>query len=97
MNLASKEALLRERVKSATVADLTLNNALRLVEDKPPHLGARGGGNPSDAYDSAEQKLIKRLKALPPNNAEAAAGDTIKQLRETVDTMKKAVANTKVA
>jgi len=97
MNLANKGAMLREKMKSATMADLTLNRAFELVDDKPQTANDKGSGNPSDAYDSAEGKLIKRLKALPPEDADAAANETIKQLRETVATMKKAVQNAKAA
>jgi hypothetical protein len=50
----------------------------------------RGGGshNASDLYDRAQEKLIKKLQALSVAQAEAAADATIKQLRNTVATMK---------
>ncbi len=59
---------------------------------------ARGSGkNASDAYDSAQKKLIEKLEALPLDDPDAAANETIKLLRSTVATMKKAVENAKAA
>jgi ParB-like chromosome segregation protein Spo0J len=51
----------------------------------------------SDKYDDAEERLIKRLQDLPPEEAEAAATETIKKLRATVATMLKAVASAQAA
>src|SRR5262245_60930164 len=47
--------------------------------------------NTSDEYDKAEKKLIERLKALRADTAEACMTETIKKLKETVTTMKRAV------
>ena len=61
--------------KSATVADLTLNQALGLL--KPPP-------NPSDLYDKAEAALIKKLQDLSAEDGEAAIKGTIKKLKDAV-------------
>src|SRR5262249_23358955 len=50
----------KQREKSATVADLTLNQAVGLL--KPPP-------NPSDLYDKAEANLIKKLQDLSAEDA----------------------------
>ena len=52
---------------------------------------------PSEEYDTAEKKLIEKLTALIPGNAEAAAAETIKKLKDTVATMKKAAETVKNA
>jgi len=64
-----------QRAKSATVADLTLNQALKLF--KPPP-------NPSDLYDKAEATLIKKLQDLSAGDAETAIKGTIKKLKDAV-------------
>jgi DUF3102 family protein len=64
-----------QREKNATVADLTLNQALKLF--KPPP-------NPSDLYDNAEATLIKKLQDLSAEDAEAAIKGTIKKLKDAV-------------
>jgi hypothetical protein len=69
---------------SATVADLSLNKAQRIIT-------AQGDGDetaPSDKYDKAEDRLIARLQALDVDAADTAAEQTIKALRKTVGTMK---------
>jgi hypothetical protein len=73
-----------DTVADLTVADLTLNEAVRLL--KP----AGDDGNPSDKYDKAQKKLIERLQDLPPNEAEAAVNETIRELRKTLAVMTKA-------
>jgi hypothetical protein len=77
--------------KSATMADLTVVGAEELLG--PENRRSSGSQNPSDAYDSTEKKLIEKLKKLAPDDAEAAAVETIKQLNETVKTMKMAAAS----
>jgi ParB-like chromosome segregation protein Spo0J len=52
---------------------------------------------PDDAYTNAEKKLIEKLQDLKPTEAEAAATETIKQLKATVATMLKAVASAQAA
>jgi hypothetical protein len=88
------EKKLKDKDKSATMADFTMVAAEALLgpESGSGSGGGSGSRNPSDAYDSAEKSLIKRLKALAPDDAEAAAEETIKQLKETVTTMTKAAA-----
>jgi len=46
-----------------------------------------------EAYDDAQDKLIQKLKALAPDNADAAATKTIRELKETVSLMKTAAKN----
>lgn len=53
--------------------------------------------NPSDAYDKAQDTLIKKLQDLKPEAADAAVSVTTKKLKETVATMMKAAASTKEA
>jgi ParB-like chromosome segregation protein Spo0J len=53
--------------------------------------------NTSDEYDKVENKLIEKLTALAPDNADTCAANTIKRLKETVTTMKKAVETSKAA
>jgi hypothetical protein len=59
--------------------------------------GAGSGVSASDKYDRAEAKLIERLKDLKPTEADTAAAETIKKLKATVETMRKAVASAKAA
>ena len=53
--------------------------------------------NPFDVYESIRTKLIKKLKALPPDDAEAVSNETIKKLRDAVSEMKQIAKNTKAA
>ena len=67
---------LKEEGKSATVAYLTLNQALKLLKSPP---------NPSDLYDKAERALLKKLKDFSNQDAaEAAIKGTIKKLKDAV-------------
>jgi Protein of unknown function (DUF3102) len=80
---AKIEAKLKE--KSATVADLTLRQAEGLLSS------SNSGSDvtpPSVAYDNAEKSLLKKLKALPIEEADDHAQKTIKDLKETVSTMR---------
>jgi hypothetical protein len=86
--LKEKSAEMKAAAKSATVADLTvadltLNQAVRLL--KPDG----DDDNPSDKYDKAQKKLIERLQDLPPNQAEAAVTETIRELKKTLAVMTK--------
>jgi hypothetical protein len=83
MKLADNEAKLKEvmRGKNDTMTHLTINEALRWVDGK-------GDDTPSDKYDKAEENLIKKLKRLTLEEAEAASQATSKELKETVATMK---------
>ena len=69
------------------MADLTLAEAERLLGDGG-NKGDRDKATPSVAYDNAEKSLLKKLTALPLNEADDHAQKTIKELRDTVATMK---------
>jgi hypothetical protein len=88
MELAAGRAKLNA-LKSDTMSDLTINAALRLIKEPVDN----GGGSASDRYDKVQETLIKKLKELPPENADAAASVTIKKLKDTVATMKQAAQN----
>jgi hypothetical protein len=94
MNLAENKIKLGDllREKSARLADLTLTEVERLLG----HSKSSGSGrnpNASDSYDKAQKKLIDKLKALSLEDAEAAADETIKQLKSTIATMKAGAKN----
>jgi Protein of unknown function (DUF3102) len=72
------------KTKSATVADLSLNKAQRIIAAQADGADA----DASDKYDKAEDNLIKKLQALDVGVADSAAEQTIKELRKTVGTMK---------
>jgi hypothetical protein len=74
--------------KSATMADLTLVEAERLLGDDGNPKGGRDKATPSVAYDNAEKSLLKKLKALPLDDVDEHAKKTINELRDTVATMK---------
>jgi hypothetical protein len=96
MELAENKSKLEEKLKtkSATMADLTLNGAFQLIKAA----GDSGSGSrQSEAYDKVEKKLIDKLKDMAPETAEAAASETIKQLKDTVATIKKAAASAAAA
>jgi hypothetical protein len=42
----------------------------------------------SDLYDKVEDRLVEKLQALSLTEAEAAAEQTVKKLRATINTMK---------
>jgi Protein of unknown function (DUF3102) len=92
MNLADKADVLAKKMKSATMADLTLKMALDLVDDKTPS-GDKKGGNASDTYDAVEKKLIEKLKKLEPTGAEAAVKETISKLQSTLRDIKQIADN----
>jgi len=84
----------KRRVGSVSTKVLKKSHAEQLKA-----LATDGGDddNPSDKYDNAEKSLIKKLQALAPDVAEAAATATIKKLKDTVGTMLRAAENTKKA
>jgi hypothetical protein len=47
----------------------------------------------SDVYDKAEDRLVEKLQALSLAEAEAAAEQTVKKLRATINTMKQVLKN----
>ena len=73
--------------KSATMADLTLAEAERLLGDGG-NKGDRDKATPSVAHDNAEKSLLKKLTALPLDEVDDHSQKTIKELRDTVATMK---------
>jgi hypothetical protein len=73
--------------KSATLTDL---NAQGLLTDQS---GGGGDGNgtsrtASDKYDLAQTNLIKKLKDLDVETADASAADTVKKLKDAVAVMR---------
>lgn len=77
MTLAKNRAYL-ERLDPEVLADLSINAALRMIK-----------GNPSDAYDKAEKKLVEKLGALNADQADACAAETIRVLNEAVAELKR--------
>jgi len=63
------------REKNVTMSLLALNQASKLL---------RGPPNASDEYDKVEKALIKKLKKLSPEAADAAVKTTIKKLKDAV-------------
>jgi Protein of unknown function (DUF3102) len=107
MELADRKQELEEALKSksATMADLTLNGAFELLKPEPEadaddddaeeetkEEDDETSDRASDDYDKAEERLMKKLENLRPDEAEAAIAITIRRLRDTVATMKKAAA-----
>jgi hypothetical protein len=92
MKLAEGRNKLEQIMKSknATMADLTLVEADRLLGDdgEGNSKGDRDKAIPSVAYDNAEKSLLKKLKALPLDEVDDHAKRTINELRDTVATMK---------
>jgi hypothetical protein len=86
-NRQKLEQKLREKDKSATVADLlagcSLNTAMALLKDHNPQSGR--SGNASDAYDTAEKTLLKKLVKLAAPEADAAATKTKEKQQKVVD------------
>jgi hypothetical protein len=75
------------KTNSATVADLSLNKAEKIIAATPDPPKA------SDLYDKAQDNLIKKLKELAVEEADAASAKTIAELRKTVGTMKAGAKN----
>jgi tRNA(Ile)-lysidine synthase TilS/MesJ len=87
MKLAANKPKLDEKLqlKSATIADLTLTQALRLIEDKS---GRDDGSGDLGKYDKAQATLIKKLQKLSPEDAEKAVQQTIQELQKAVTAIK---------
>jgi hypothetical protein len=66
--------------KRHTVADLTLNEAVRLVAPPPPAKEP----NRHNEYVAAEGKLLDKLALLPPGAIKEAAEITTRHLKNTV-------------
>ncbi len=89
MHLADNRQKLEQKLltKLATVADLTLDAAVRLIDDD----NKKDGGFPVfAAYDSAEKALLTKLRALPLNERDEYAQRTIKRFGVVAEVMRKA-------
>jgi Protein of unknown function (DUF3102) len=82
MKLADSPEVRAELGKNDTVSLLSLRKALALANRKPKD------PKPSDEYDRAESNLVKKLEALSPDTAEAAATETVERLREAITRIK---------
>jgi hypothetical protein len=82
MKLADSPEVRAELGKNDTVSVLSLRAALAMANK------TTGAKRPSDQYDSAENNLVKKLEALSPDTAEAAANDTVERLNATVARIK---------
>ena len=95
MKLADNKEKLMEKVrtatrgsKSVTMSDLSISDALKLVNGQSLKERGCGGGNPSDKYDKIEEKLIDKLNKMQTDEAEAAAQETINKITKIVSTKK---------
>jgi hypothetical protein len=93
MKLAENREQIEAQFKSATLADLTLRGAQRLLTDNSGSGGGSGSGSgrgsrgtstPAGEYDQLEEKLIDKLKELDPSEAQDHADKTIAALNDTV-------------
>jgi len=87
MKLADSPEVRAALGKNDTVSDLSLRAALALANRNPPQPKP-----PSEEYDRAEGSLVKKLEALSPDTAEAAASETVERLNEAVARIKKPAA-----
>jgi hypothetical protein len=91
MKFAKERTQIEAQAKSATLADLSINTAQRLLA--PPKSPGQGGGSgPSkppvtEQYKSIENDLIACLKELR-EKAESYAANTIEALNDTVSDIK---------
>jgi Protein of unknown function (DUF3102) len=67
--------------KSATMATLSLNKAMRLIESKPD---ADGGLAAASKYARTQETLINTLEELLPEDVDEAAQTTIAELEKAV-------------
>jgi hypothetical protein len=82
MKLADSPEVRTALGKNDTVSVLSLRKALALANRKPKV------PKPSEEYDRAESNLVKKLEALSPDTAEAAATETGERLREAITRIK---------
>ena len=92
MQLATNRGKIEEALKgkSATMATLSLNKAMRLIEakaDRDDGLGA------ASKYVKTQAALINSLKDLLPEDVEDAAQRTISELNTAVAAVKKPMSN----
>jgi Protein of unknown function (DUF3102) len=85
MQLAANKSKIEDalRGKSATMATLSLNRALKVIEAKPEN-----GEGPGGKYAKTQAALIKRLNDLLPDEVETAANQTIQELEKVVAAIK---------
>ena len=86
MKLADSPEVRAALGKNDTVSDLSLRAALALANRNPKQ------SKPSEEYDRAESTLVKKLEALSPDTAEAAASVTVERLHDAVVRIKKPAA-----
>jgi len=81
MKLAENRKGIEQKLKekSATMADLTLNAAERLLKNK----SERDAQSPLDAYDNTEEKLIEKLKKLELLNLDLDGWDPRENVPQT--------------
>ena len=87
MELANGKQKLEQKLrddKSVTLSDLTLAQALRLIQDDPPPEGDGSLGK----YQKAQATLIKKLAALPTDDVVEAAQQTIAAVQKVIDKVK---------
>lgn len=82
MKLADSPEVRAQLGKNDTVSLLSLRKALALANRKPKD------PKPSEEYDRAESNLVKKLEALSPDTAEAAATETAERLHEAITRIK---------
>jgi hypothetical protein len=93
MQLAANKSKIEDALKgkSATMATLSLNKALKAIETNPDN---DDGDGAASKYVKTQEALIKRLQDLLPEDVEEAANRTITELQTAVAELKKpAVAN----
>ena len=78
MKLADSPEVRTAMGKNDTVSSLSLRAALALANK------TKTDPNPSEEYDRAETALVKKLEALSPDTAEAAATETVGRLRDAI-------------
>jgi len=92
MWLAQNKSKLETELRKS---DLSLNKAIALLSGEKKK---RDELSASDKYDKCQETLIKKLQDLTTHQErEAAAGETIKQLKATVAAMKQAAEQAKAA
>ena len=85
MKLADSPEVRAELGKNDTVSLLTLRKALSIANPKPSNADPT---KPSTEYDRAESTLVKKLEALSPDTAEAAATETVERLHAALTRIK---------
>jgi hypothetical protein len=89
MQLAANQRKIEESLKgkSATMATLSLNKAIKLIETKPDPSGGAWS-----KYAKTQQALINSLQNLLPDEVEVAAQQTIQELQKAIAAIKQPLA-----